>query len=116
MSTGWSAARSCRLPLARPPGPLATVVMDGDRWLTAPVDPSGVAERPVDLAAGIAVASAMGAVPWPRFPLATGVAADDVVAAASTGLVSTDRAPPVPAPLLVQSALNRSTVPHARRM
>ena len=119
MSTGWSAARSCRLLLVALLAllvPLAAVVMDDDRWLTGPVDLSGVADRPVDLVAGTAAASAMGAVRGPRSPLATGVAADDVVAPASTGLTATDRAPPVPAPLLAQSALNRSTVPHARRM
>ena len=119
MSTGWGAARSCRLLLVVLLAllvPLAAVVMDGDQWLTGPVDLSGVADRPVDLAAGTAAPSATGAVPWPRRPLPTAVAADEVVAPASTGLASTDRAPPVVAPLLALSAPNRSTIPHARRM
>ena len=81
MSTGWGAARSCRpllVVLLALLVPLAAVVMDGDRWLTGPVDLSAAADRPVD--------------------------------------TLTDRAPPVAAPLLAQSALNRSTIPHARRM
>jgi hypothetical protein len=119
MSTGWGAARSCRLlvvVLLALVIPLAAVVMDGDRWLAGPVDLSGGADRLVDLAAGPPAASAAGQVPWPRSSLATGVAANDVAAGAWTGLTSTDRAPPVSTPWLAQSAHNRSTIPHTRRM
>ena len=102
MSMGWSAARWCRLLLVVLLAllvPLTAVVMDGDRWPVGSVDLSG-GDGLVGLAVGAATTAAAGLVPLPLPSLATGVAADDVAAAAWTGLTSTDRAPPGSTPSL----------------
>jgi hypothetical protein len=94
MSTGWGALALLTLLV-----PLAAVVMDGDRWLVGPAGLSGDAGGLIGLAEG-APTSAAGLVPPPLPSPATAVAADDVAAAARTGLTSTDRAPPGPTPPL----------------
>lgn len=103
MSMGWGAAPWCRLLLVALLAllvPLAAVVIDGDRWLVGPVELSG-GDGLVGLAAGAAITAPARLVLPPLPSLATGVAADDVAAAAWTGLTSTDRAPPGLTPSLL---------------
>jgi len=102
MSMGWGAAPWCRLLLVALLAllvPLAAVVIDGDRWLVGPVELSG-GDGLIGLA-GAATTAAAGLVLPPLPSMATGVVADDVAAAAWTGLTSTDRAPPGLTPSLV---------------